>query len=133
VSTGLREHQHPHHHHTGSGEAEAPYVDDGPTDGPPEALVLDIGDNIGALVLYAEESCLGREIDLTPVGAARSHHLHTMIRRRRAFEREFVAGVYAEVVEGEYIVWGLDGHPLGQVAITGGHVTAFDAGDCQTS
>ncbi len=57
------DHEHPH------GHAEVPYVDEGPTQGPPEALVLDIGDDIGALVLYAEESCLGMEIDLTPVGA----------------------------------------------------------------
>ena len=46
--------------------------------------MLDIGGDVGALILYAEESCLGMEIDLTPVGAPRSHHMHTMIRRRRA-------------------------------------------------
>ena len=76
---------------------EAPFVDEGPTEGPPEALVLDIGDDIGALVLYADEACLGMEIDLTPVGAPRSHHIHTMIRRRRAVDREFIAGVYPEL------------------------------------
>jgi hypothetical protein len=43
-------HTHDHHDHT-HGSVEAPYVDEGPTDGPPDALVLDIGDDIGALVL----------------------------------------------------------------------------------
>jgi hypothetical protein len=119
-----REHSH--------GPVEAPFVDDGPTQGPAEALVLDIGDDIGALVLYADESCLGREIDLTPVGAPRSHHLHTMIRRRRAVDREFIAGVYPELVEGVYTVWGTDGLPLGDVTVEGGRVSEFRAGDCCT-
>ena len=84
-----------------------------PTQGPPESLVLDIGDDIGAPVLYADESCLGMEIDLTPLGAPRSHHGHTMIRRRRAVEREFIAGVYPELVEGVYTVWGSTGSRRG--------------------
>ncbi len=112
--------------------AEAPFVDEGPTQGPPEALVLDIGDDIGALILYADESCLGMEIDLTPAGAPRSHHLHTMIRRRRAVDREFIAGVYPEVVEGIYTVWGIDDLPLGEVTIEGGRVSEFRSGDCRT-
>jgi hypothetical protein len=120
------------HHDHSHGSVEAPFVDDGPTEGPPEALVLDIGDDIGALVLYADESCLGKEIDLTPVGAPRSHHVHTMIRRRRAVGREFIAGVYPELVEGVYTVWGIDGFPLGEVTIEGGHVSEFRAGECRT-
>ena len=107
-------------------------MDDGPTVGPAEALVLDIGGDIGALILYADESCLGREIDLTPTGAPRSHHMHTMIRRRRAVDREFIAGVYPELVEGAYTVWGLDGHPLGEVTVHGGHVSEFRSGDCRS-
>jgi hypothetical protein len=81
------QHAHDHTHAHTHGPVEAPYVDEGPTDGPPDALVLDIGDDIGALILYAEEECLGQEIDLTPVGAPRSHHMHTMIRRRRGVGR----------------------------------------------
>jgi hypothetical protein len=111
---------------------ETPYVDEGPTDGPPDTLVLDIGEDIGALILYSEEACLGREIDLTPVGAPRSHHMHTMIRRRRSFDREFIAGVYPELVEGTYTIWGIDDQPLGQVTIVGGHVSEFRAGDCRS-
>jgi hypothetical protein len=95
-------------------------------------LVLDIGEDIGALILYAEEGCLGHEIDLTPVGVPRSHHMHTMIRRRRGVGREFIAGVYPELSEGDYTVWGLDGHPLGAVTIVGGRVSEFRAGDCRS-
>jgi hypothetical protein len=121
------------HTHTHVQSAEKPYVDEGPMAGPVEALVLDIGGDIGALVLYAEESCLGQEIDLTPTGSPRSHHMHTMIRRRRAVDREFIAGVYPELAEGSYTVWGLDNRPLGEIHIAGGAVSEFQAGNCRTS
>jgi hypothetical protein len=122
------EHRHVHPHAT----VEAPYVDEGPRTGPPDALVLDIGGDIGALILYSEEVCLGHEIDLTPVGAPRSHHVHTMIRRRRGVDREFIAGVYPELREGVYTVWGLDDRPLGEVTIHGGKVSELRAGDCRS-
>jgi hypothetical protein len=94
--------------------------------------VLDIGGDVGALVLYANEVCLGQEIDLTPVGAPRSHHLHTMIRRRRATNKDVVAGVYPEVFAGTYTVWGLgDSGPIGEVTITGGRVSELHGGDCR--
>jgi hypothetical protein len=113
-----------------SGVGEAPFVDSGPSEGPAEALVLDIGGTVGALILYADVACLGQEIDLTPAGAPRTHHLHTLIRRRRAFDRELIAGVYPEVEAGDYTVWGLDGDPLGVVAVVGGQVTEFQGGRC---
>jgi hypothetical protein len=121
------------HHHHAERAAEAPFVDNGPTEGPADALILDIGEDIGALILYTEESCLGLEIDLTPVGAPRSHHMHTMIRRRRAFEREFIAGVYPELTEGTYTVWGIDDLPLGDVTIVGGYVSEFRSPSCRAA
>jgi hypothetical protein len=123
---------HEHHHHSDV-PVEAPYIDDGPGAGPVDALVLDIGRDVGALIVYAEETCLGKEIDLTPAGAPRSHHVHTLIRRRRAVGREFIAGVCPELVEGIYTVWGIDDRPLGDVTIVGGHVSEFRAGDCNTT
>ena len=111
--------------------SEAPFVDNGPTD-VPESLVLDIGDGVGALILYADEGCLGLEIDITPVGQPQSHHTHTMIRRRRAVDREFVAGVYPELQAGTYTVWGTEGTALGEAVIAGGQVTEFTAANCRT-
>jgi hypothetical protein len=110
---------------------EQPFVDAGPAAGPPEALVLDIGGDTGALLVYADETCLGAEIDLSPDGSPRSHHVHTMIRRRRAIDREFVVGVYPGLTAGAYTVWGIDGGPLGRVVVTGGAVAEFHAGDCR--
>jgi hypothetical protein len=109
---------------------EQPFHDTGPTEGPPDALVLDIGDDIGALVLYADEACLGLEIDLSPAGQPRSHHTHTLIRRRRAVGREFIAGVYPELKAGTYTVWSRSGQPLTEVVVKGGEVSEVRAGNC---
>jgi hypothetical protein len=107
---------------------EEPYLDE--ASDVPESLILDIGDDVGALILYADESCLGQEVDITQVGAPRSHHVHTMIRRRRAVDREFVAGVYPELKAGAYTLWGLNGEALTEVTISGGRVTEYQGGTC---
>ena len=109
---------------------EVAIINDGPG-GPPESLVLDIGGEIGALILYASAEALGSEIDITPVGMPQSHGTHTVIRRRRSLDREIVAAVYPELPEGVYTVWGLDGRSLGKVPVVGGRISFFDAGDCR--
>jgi hypothetical protein len=111
---------------------EEPYVDEGPLE-TPEFLVLDIGDDVGALIVYAGEACLGREIDITPVGEPQSHLTHSMVRRRRAIERELVACVFPELRAGTYTLWGLDHQPMAEVVIEGGRVTEFDGGPCRRS
>jgi hypothetical protein len=112
------------------GTVETPFVDEGFGE-VPDSLVLDIGGDIGALILYADEACLGQEIDLTVAGTARSHQMHTMIRRRRSVDRNFIAGVYPELASGSYTLWGLDGVPLGDIDIEGGQVAEFNAGSCR--
>jgi hypothetical protein len=55
-----------------------------------------------------------------------------MVRRRRATNKDVIAGLYPELREGTYIVWGLeDSGPLGEVTITGGQVSEFHAGNCR--
>ena len=109
---------------------EEPFEDSGPRSGPPDALVLDIGGDVGALIVYAEETCLGSEIDLTPAGSPQSHQVHTMIRRRRATNRDVIAGLFPELPRGTYTVWGLSGKPIGEVTIVGGQISEFRGGDC---
>lgn len=81
--------------HALGGSVDPPFDGSALRNGEPEFLVLDIGGDVGALVLYADESYLGAEIDLTPAGTPRNHHVHTVI-RRRAPAREVVAGVWLD-------------------------------------
>ena len=105
---------------------EEPYVDEGPGTGPPEALVLDIGGDIGAIVVYGDEALLGVEVDLSAAGAPRSHHVHTMIRRRRVAGGDVVVGVYPEVQAGDYTLWHPDDQGRSDVSVRGGEVIEVD-------
>lgn len=96
-----------------------------------DSLVLDIGGDVGALIVYATVDCVGLEIDLTPSGTSRSHRVHTDIRLRQTTHGGVAAGVFPDVAAGTYTVWGLDSDPLGTAAITGGTVTTFEAADCR--
>lgn len=108
------------------GTAEAPVVDQGPGHGAPDALVLDIGGDVGALILYADDALVGAEIDLTPEGVAGHPATHTAIRRRRATAQDVVCGVYPHLTAGRYTVWGLDHRPVAVVDIIGGRVGELD-------
>ena len=104
-------------------DSEEPYVDPGPRSGPPDSLVLDIGGEIGALILYVDESYLGAELDITAEGDPQDHGVHTAIRRLRVTDRDVICGVYPQLREGDYVVWGTDLQPIARVHIQGGRVS----------
>jgi hypothetical protein len=82
------------------------------------SVVLDIGGNIGALVVEVTGDWLGSELDLTPVGATRAI-MHTEVRERHVKDGTRYAAVYAAVPAGSYTVEGL---PM-VVVVEGGKVT----------
>lgn len=108
---------------------EEPYVDPGPRSGPPDSLVLDIGGEIGALILYVEESLLGVELDITQEGQSQDHGVHTAVRRLRVTDRDVICAVYPQLREGDYVVWGIDHQPLARVHIQGGRVSELSVAD----
>jgi len=87
-------------------------------------VVLDIGADVGALVLYTSASMLGREIELIPdhSDVARTH---SAVRARELPHGRSFAAVYPHVTSGNY---GVEGSHQ-RVVITGGRVTEviFDA------
>ena len=93
--------------------------------------VLDIGGDIGALILYTEERFLDREIEVSPVGDD-ERRIHTAIHERRVGERVVFAGVYPELAAGTYRIWTDDPALPDRVTIVGGEVAEVDwraAGD----
>ena len=109
-----RNHQHGEH------EAVESYahVQGGPT-------VLDIGGDIGAMIVTMSPEAQGTELYL------RSEHLppisiHTGVWRRQAGERMITTAVFAELPEGRYWVLDDNGRDLRQVDIRGGALTSID-------
>jgi hypothetical protein len=116
------EHSHEHHRHTPDHEH--------PTEQQPRNLglgapVLDIGGDIGALVLYTREELESLEIEVSPTTDP-EHRTHTQIHKRTVNGRTFWAGVYAQLQEGDYQVWWDDTSRERSFRITGGAVTELD-------
>ena len=113
--------------------AERPYVDtDGTGAGGDDTLVLDIGEDVGALILYTAESVLGAEIEVSP-DVDGAHRVHTLVRRRRIGGQQLFAGVYPELREGTWRIFGLDDRVIGTVAIHGGQVAEFHGDICRSA
>ena len=85
-------------------------------------VVLDIGDDVGALVVHATGELSGVEIELARRGE-RQAFVHTEVRERRLPDGTLYAGVFPAVVVGEYTLLGLHGGPDHEVTISSGGVT----------
>lgn len=93
-----------------------------------EQVVLDIGGEIGALILYAKAELCGREIEVSPEGND-TRRTHTAIWERRLGGRTLFVGVYPALAAGVYNVWGGGPQPISKVTIIGGQVAEVDCRD----
>ena len=89
------------------------------------APVLDIGGDIGALVLHTTADLEGQEIEVS-LRRDPDHRTHTEILRRMVGGSLFWAGVYAQLPEGDYQVWWDDPVVQRSFTITGGAVSELD-------
>lgn len=90
-----------------------------------EPAVLDIGDDVGALVLYTGEELRGSEIEVSLKGDD-ARRVHTAIWGREVNGRVVYAGIYPALPAGDYTIWRDDTTPAGEVTIIGGMVAEVD-------
>ena len=88
-----------------------------------DTLVLDIGGDIGALVIVAGADLAEQEIEISPGADARTPRSHNVVHARRGGDRVAYTAVFPSVPAGEYTVWHRDGSPHARVTILGGQVT----------
>jgi hypothetical protein len=71
-----------------------------------ETVVLDIGEDIGALVLYTPADLFGHEIEVSPLGppGSATRRTHSAVLERSCNGRVFYAAVYPELRAGDYQV-----------------------------
>jgi hypothetical protein len=103
-------HEHAHHHAygpTGRG-----------------AVLADLGEDRGALVLYVPEERRGEEIEISadPLGAVRTH---VAVRERRIGTNAVFAAFYPSLPAGEHTIW-QGPIPIERCTIRGGEVTTVD-------
>ncbi len=85
--------------------------------------VLDIGEDIGSLIIYTRESLLGYQIDVSLKGNANAKRVHTDVLERRIAGRPVFAAIFAELPEGEYVTWS---DPAETFTIVGGSVAELN-------
>ena len=91
-----------------------------------EKAVLDIGEDIGALVIYTGPEMLGKEIEVSPKGNY-ALKIHTAVLERKVNGRTLFAALFLELSEGDYITLTT---PSSEIMIIGGLVTELY---CQAS
>ena len=91
----------------------------------PETVVLDIGQDIGALVLYTDVELRGREIEVSRRGSV-TKRVHVEVLERRINGRPVFAAVFPGLRAGNYDIWENARNPTGTVTIVGGEVAMVD-------
>jgi hypothetical protein len=90
----------------------------------PETVVLDIGQEVGALIIYIKAELRGREIEVSPRGSAT--RVHAELLERRINGRPVFAAVFPGLRAGDYDIWENFPKPSGTVTIVGGEVATVD-------
>jgi len=90
-----------------------------------EDVVLNIGGDVGALILYTGPAYREHEIEISPIGHD-DRRTHTAIHERRLGGQVVFAGVYPELTEGEYRLWPDDPSLPDRVTIRGGEISELD-------
>lgn len=88
---------------------------------PSTAVAVDVGDGRGALVLRAPIERAGLEVEIHPVGEARSR-THVWVLARAVDGRLAYAAVFPSLDEGRYVVLEPDGSPSCEVEVASGEV-----------
>ncbi len=112
------DHNHDHHDHPHPHEEYAARSH-------PELVVLEIGDDLGAVIVYTDPELHGKEIEISRSGedARRSHK--DVLERRQAGAPSFTA-VFDKVEAGAYSLWVDDVARVREVVVAGGTITELD-------
>lgn len=88
----------------------------------PEAVVLDIGGQLGALVVHWDAERLDTPIEISRAGHD-DERQHQHVLERPLHGRTFYAAVFDQIADGRHTLW-VDGEARARdVRITGGQVT----------
>jgi hypothetical protein len=93
----------------------------GPTG--PGTVILEIGEAVGALILFTRPDRCGSEIEISP--SAGGPRTHSMVRERQRPGAPSYAAVYPSLPAATYTIHRPDGTPAGQVTIRGGQATRY--------
>jgi hypothetical protein len=91
----------------------------------PEHVVLDIGDDIGALILHTHPEMLGVEVEISASGED-DRRSHKDVLEREINGRPAYTAVFDKIREGSYTLWVDDVARERDVIVTGGAISELD-------
>jgi quercetin dioxygenase-like cupin family protein len=86
-------------------------------------VMLDIGADTGALILWTQADLLGAEIEISP-HTLDARRTHAAVRERPTPRGTRYAVVYMGLTAGQYTIWKDHDTPAATVTITGGQITS---------
>jgi hypothetical protein len=86
-------------------------------------VVMDVGGDIGALVLYTPPEMDGDEIEISRDDEPGARRTHSQVRPRHTGAVTKYAAVYPGLAAGPYTLWRDEGTPVVTVTIIGGQIT----------
>jgi hypothetical protein len=90
-----------------------------------EHAVLDIGGEVGALIIYCRPELRGKQINLSPRQSA-WQTIHTNVLERRVNGSPVFAALFLALTADTYVILGRNASPIGEVTIVGGQVTEMN-------
>jgi hypothetical protein len=87
----------------------------------PEYVVLDIGDDVGALIVHADAKLHGVEVEISPAGRD-DDRSHKDVLERSIDGRAAYTAVFDQLVAGTYTLWTHGVARTRGVVITGGEI-----------
>jgi hypothetical protein len=127
-------HEHPSHAHThehspadehGHAHEHPPATEDYAARKHPEFVAIDIGDDVGALIVHTDPQMHGVEIEISPAGEDGKRN-HKQVLERKINERPAFTAVFDGLRAGRYTLW-IDDQPRARdVEIEGSAIAELD-------
>jgi hypothetical protein len=112
---------HPHHHRHNHGEVGERYA----ARSHPEPVVLEIGGNLGALIVHTDAGMVGVEVEISAT-ASDGERTHKEVLEREIEGRPAYTAVFDKVRAGSYTLWVDDVARERGVVVIGGAVAELD-------
>jgi hypothetical protein len=91
----------------------------------PEFVVLDIGDDVGALIVHTDAALVGAEVEISRAGDD-GRRSHKDVLERSANGRPAYTAVFDGLTEGAYTLWTQDVARQRNIVISGGEIAEVD-------
>jgi hypothetical protein len=118
-------HSHSHSHSHGHAHAHQTSEENYAARRHPEYVVLDIGDDIGALILHTHAEMVGVEVEISASGED-DRRSHKDVLEREINGRPAYTAVFDNISEGSYTLWVDDVARERDVIVTGGAISELD-------